>query len=64
MITINGNHFQEREIVLTNFLKNNHYDATKIAVEKNGLIVPRKEYDSAVFIAGDVIEIVQFVGGG
>jgi len=64
MITINGNYIQEKEIELMKFLKNNGYDTAKIAVEKNGVIVPRKEYDSEVFIDGDIIEIVQFVGGG
>lgn len=64
MITINGNDFQEKEIELIKFLRSNHYDTTKIAVEKNSVIVPRKEYDSEVFIDGDIIEIVQFVGGG
>lgn len=64
MIIINGNNLQEEQIILIKFLKSNHYDFTKIAVEKNGVIVPRKEYDSEVFIDGDIIEIVQFVGGG
>lgn len=64
MITINGNDFQEKEMELIKFLRSNHYDPAKIAVEKNGVIVPRKEFESEVFINGDIIEIVQFVGGG
>lgn len=63
MIIINGNNLQEEEIVLVEYLKRNYYDKKKIAVEKNGVIVPRREYESEIFKNGDIIEIVQFVGG-
>ena len=36
----------------------------KIAVERNQAIVPRAELESTKLVAGDKIEIVQFVGGG
>lgn len=35
-----------------------------VAVEKNREVVPRAEHDATPVAAGDVIEIVHFVGGG
>ncbi len=39
-------------------------DPTRIAVELNGDICPRTDYDSVILKKGDVMEIVSFVGGG
>lgn len=36
----------------------------RIAVERNGAIVPRSLWRSTPLAAGDVLEIVHFVGGG
>ncbi len=36
----------------------------RVAVEKNGEIVPKAAYDGAMLEAGDCLEIVSFVGGG
>lgn len=35
-----------------------------IAVEYNGEIVPRHQYDEIVLAEGDQLEVVQMVGGG
>jgi thiamine biosynthesis protein ThiS len=35
-----------------------------VAVEKNREVVPRAEHASTALAAGDVLEIVHFVGGG
>ncbi len=35
-----------------------------VAVEKNREVVPRAEHETTALCAGDVIEIVHFVGGG
>jgi len=35
-----------------------------VAVERNGEVVPRAEHLSTELSAGDVIEVVHFVGGG
>ena len=65
IVKING---QDSELnsntTLENFLKSNNYDTTKIAVEKNGDIVPRATFDKVILAAGDKLEIVTFVGGG
>ena len=38
--------------------------AARIAVERNGEIVPRGQYAGVVLAEGDVIEVVTLVGGG
>ncbi len=35
-----------------------------VAVEINKTLIPRRLHDSAIIHAGDVIEVVTFVGGG
>jgi len=46
------------------FLKKEGYDATKVAVEKNGDIIPKKNFEAEMLSDIDKIEIVSFVGGG
>jgi len=36
----------------------------RIAVERNGRVVPRGEFEIVVLSEGDVLEVVQLVGGG
>ncbi len=36
----------------------------RVAVERNGRIVPKAEYEGTPLAEGDRLEIVQFVGGG
>ena len=36
----------------------------RIAVERNGDIVPKAQYDETMLCDGDVVEVVSFVGGG
>lgn len=40
------------------------YDVKRVAVERNGQIVPKAQYDGIVLEDDDVVEIVSFVGGG
>ena len=39
-------------------------EGKRIAVERNGAIVPRSRYAESVLAAGDTVEIVGAVGGG
>lgn len=39
-------------------------DPARVAVERNGQIVPRAAFAQQNLLADDVLEIVQFVGGG
>jgi sulfur carrier protein len=36
----------------------------RVAVERNREIVPKAQYASTALAAGDVLEVVEFVGGG
>jgi sulfur carrier protein len=40
------------------------FEGKRIAVEKNGEIVPRSRYAEVALVEGDRIEIVGAVGGG
>ena len=40
------------------------YENKRIAVERNGDIVPRSQHDTTVLADGDRLEIVVAVGGG
>ena len=39
-------------------------EPTRIAVERNGQVVPRAERGALCLEDGDVFEVVEFVGGG
>jgi len=39
-------------------------ERTRVAVEKNKDVVPKKSYDETPLLAGDRVEVVTFVGGG
>ncbi|TSI02640.1 sulfur carrier protein ThiS [Lysinibacillus sp. BW-2-10] len=49
---------------LIDYLRQQNYDLTKIAVERNGEIVPKDLYHSTILGEDDQLEIVHFVGGG
>ncbi len=40
------------------------YAGKRIAVERNGEIVPKSQHASTVLVSGDQLEIVVAVGGG
>lgn len=64
MVKINGQSLDIAGKTLAKYLETADYDRERIAVEKNGDIVPKAQYASAVLEDGDTIEIVSFVGGG
>ncbi|MBR4124719.1 MAG: sulfur carrier protein ThiS, partial [Victivallales bacterium] len=49
---------------LAEYLAVQGYEVTRLAVERNGEIVPKAQYAQTVLQDGDAIEIVRFVGGG
>ena len=62
---VNGKQVELKErLTLDKFLESNGYALTKVAVELNGKIVPRKEYTATILEDTDALEIVCFVGGG
>ena len=40
------------------------FNKVRIAVERNGEIVPKSKYGETVLADGDCVEVVNFVGGG
>ena len=40
------------------------FRADRVALERNGDIVPRSQWSSTTLASGDRIELVHFVGGG
>ena len=53
-----------RNISLLQYLQENKFDISKIAVEVNGNIVPKTTYAAVLLQEEDVLEVVSFVGGG
>jgi len=49
---------------LIDFLKDNNYEITKVAVELNGNIIPKSKFKDMTIQNCDSLEIVTFVGGG
>lgn len=64
MITVNGSPSEGAGWRLLDFLREKGYDPARIAVERNGAILPRSRFGETWLDEGDVLEIVQFVGGG
>lgn len=64
MLRINGEEADVAGKTLTDYLTDRDYPLNRIAVERNGEIVPKTRYGETVLCDGDKIEIVSFVGGG
>ena len=65
MIKVNGEFINGYEgKTLNEFLSNERYEITRIAVELNGEIARKKDYQSIILKENDTLEVVTFVGGG
>ena len=64
MVKVNGTELDIASKTLAEYLATTNYDMKRIAVERNGDIVPKAQYGETVLCDGDNIEIVSFVGGG
>lgn len=64
MVTINGTALAIAGKTLAAYLASTDYDRARIAVERNGEIVPKAAYEETILQDGDVVEVVSFVGGG
>lgn len=64
-VRLNG---QERDLpegaTLGDLVRTLGLEPSRIAVERNGQVVPKARYDAEVLSEGDRLEIVHFVGGG
>lgn len=63
-VKINGEDVAAAGMTVAEYLSSAQYDCRRIAVERNCEIVPKSKYGEVVLEAGDVVEIVNFVGGG
>ena len=51
-------------IALSDLLAQEGFANKRIAVERNGEIVPKGEYANVILSDSDTLEVVAFVGGG
>lgn len=54
----------EKEVALDVLMEQQGFDIKKIAVMKNGEIVPKTDFGKTLIGAEDSLEVVSFVGGG
>lgn len=64
MIKINGEFLDKSGLTVTELIAELGYQTRFIAVELNGGILKKNNYDSTVLKDGDTVEVVNFVGGG
>lgn len=64
MVKINSEELNIVGRTVEEYLATTNYDPKRIAIERNGDIVPRAQYGKTVLCDGDIVEIVSFVGGG
>jgi sulfur carrier protein len=64
MVKINGTDQNVAGKTLAEYLETTSYDPKRIAVERNGEIVPKAQYGETLLKEDDTLEVVSFVGGG
>ena len=64
MVKVNGAELDIAGKTVAQYLSTTNYDPKRIAVERNGDIVFKSQYDATILQDGDSMEIVSFVGGG
>jgi len=64
MLKINGQDVEASGKTLAQYIAEAGFNTQRIAVERNGEIVPKSKYGETVLETGDVVEVVNFVGGG
>lgn len=63
-LTVNGEPRRAAPGSIADLVRTLELDPAKVAVERNGEIVPRSTLAAVALADGDVLEIVHFVGGG
>ena len=64
MFTINGQSVEAAGKSVAQYIAEAGYNTARIAVELNEEIVPKAKYAETLLADGDVVEVVNFVGGG
>lgn len=65
-ITINGNprNFENSQLTIDQLVAQLGLQGKRLAIERNGEIVPRSQFQQTELSNGDKLEIVGAVGGG
>lgn len=63
-IKVNGEFLTDFSGSIGELLQNKNLSANRVAVEYNGQIIARENFNSTYLNDGDTLEIVHFVGGG
>lgn len=64
LVKVNGEMKDIAGKTVSEYLQTTSFDPKRIAVERNGEIVFKSQYDNTIFADGDTVEVVSFVGGG
>ena len=64
MVRINGEPREAAGQSVAEILVAAGYDRRAVAVERNGAILAKADYDTTRLVAGDVVEVVCLTGGG
>ena len=64
MVKVNGTALDIAGKTVSEYLAATNCDPKRIAVERNGDIVFKSQYDATILEDGDSLEVVSFVGGG
>ena len=64
VVKINGTELDLAGRTLADYLAEAGFNLTRVAVERNGEIVPKRLYGETILTDGDALEVVGFVGGG
>lgn len=63
-IRLNGREVQQETCTLAELVAAKGLAAAPLVIEHNGRIVPEHDWSSIVLGPGDVLEMLNFVGGG
>lgn len=64
MVIVNGKELDVANKSIATLVEEQGYNLSRIAIELNGDIVPKCNYDKTILKNGDKLEVVTFVGGG
>ncbi|MBS6763082.1 sulfur carrier protein ThiS [Eubacterium sp. am_0171] len=65
MLKVNGKEIDfKADTTISDLLEQQGFPVNRVAVERNGEIVPRKMLSLTLVEDHDVLEVVSFVGGG
>lgn len=65
MLKVNGKEIDfKTDTTISDLLEQQGFPVNRVAVERNGEIVPRKMLSLTLVEDHDVLEVVSFVGGG